>query len=121
MTIGAQVLVGVIALEHLFIAWLEMFAWTKKGTKFFPQFDQDFLEKTKNMAANQGLYNGFLAAGLLWSIFISDGLWSQNIAQFFLGCVVVAGIYGAMTSSKSILLKQGLPAMLVLIAIQLIH
>lgn len=121
MTIGAQILVGVIALEHLFIAWLEMFAWTKKGAKFFPQFDQVFLEKTKNMAANQGLYNGFLAAGLLWSILIQDSVWSFNVAIFFLSCVIVAGIYGAMTSSKSILLKQGLPAMLVLIAVYLIH
>lgn len=121
MTIGAQVLVGIIALEHLFIAWLEMFAWTKKGAKFFPQFDQAFLEKTQKLAANQGLYNGFLAAGLLWSIFISDGVWSLNVAQFFLGCVIVAGVYGAITSSRSILFKQGLPAMLVLITIQLIH
>lgn len=120
MSLGAQVLVGVIALEHLFIAWLEMFAWTSKGAKFFPQLDQDFLEKTKGMAANQGLYNGFLAAGLIWAIFITEAAWSLYVAQFFLGCVIVAGIFGAMTSSKAIIFKQGLPALIVLLAIQFI-
>lgn len=65
MLLIIRILVGLIAVEHLFILWIEMFAWTKKGEKFFSQLDADFLEKTKGMAANQGLYNGFLAAGLM--------------------------------------------------------
>ena len=64
------------------------------------------------MAANQGLYNGFLAAGLIWSYFISDIAWSENIALFFLGCVSVAGIYGAVSVTKKIFYIQALPALI---------
>lgn len=120
MTLTAQILIGMIAMEHFFIAWLEMFAWTTLGVKFFPQMGKDFLEKTKVLAANQGLYNGFLAAGLIWSIFIGDTMWSHYIAQFFLGCVIIAGIFGSLTSSKGIFYKQSFPAILVLFAIQFI-
>lgn len=63
------------------------------------------------MAANQGLYNGFLAVGLVWSLFITDSNWSVNISLFFLGCVTVAGIYGGVTVSKKIVLIQGVPAL----------
>jgi putative membrane protein len=69
--------------------------------------------KTKVMAANQGLYNGFLAAGLLWSVLITSPLWAHHIAVFFLACVVVAGIYGAFSVSKSVFFKQALPALIV--------
>lgn len=64
------------------------------------------------LAANQGLYNGFLAAGLIWSLFIRDPQWHNNVALFFLSCVVVAGLYGALTADRSILFKQALPAII---------
>jgi putative membrane protein len=69
-------------------------------------------EKTKSMAANQGLYNGFLAAGLIWTFFITDPQWSENIALFFLSCVLVAGLYGAFSVDKKIFFIQGLPALI---------
>lgn len=89
-----------------------MFAWTTRAKKVFKTIPEDQFEKTKVMAANQGLYNGFLAAGLIWSFFISDGNWSKNVALFFLICILVAGIYGAMTVSKRILFVQAVPAVL---------
>ena len=69
------------------------------------------------MAANQGLYNGFLAAGLFWSLFISDANWSKNVALFFLSCIAIAGIYGAYSASKKILFIQTLPALIAILAI----
>ncbi|AFA49907.1 DUF1304 domain-containing protein [Acetobacterium woodii] len=120
MSLLIKILVSLIAAEHLFILWIEMFAWTKKGEKFFPQLDADFLEKTKGMAANQGLYNGFLAAGLIWSVTISTAVWASAIATFFLSCVIIAGIYGALTSSRSIFFKQALPAILVLLILMIV-
>lgn len=68
------------------------------------------------MAANQGLYNGFLSAGLIWSLFINDTVWATNVALFFLGCVLVAGIYGAISVSKRIFYVQGVPALLAILA-----
>ncbi len=94
-----------------------MFAWTTKGKKTFKSFPADLFEKTKSMAANQGLYNGFLAAGLIWSLLIDDEMWSINVAYFFLGCVIVAGFYGAATVQKSIFYVQALPAIIALAAI----
>lgn len=88
-----------------------MFAWTTKGKKVFKNFPPDLFEPTKNMAANQGLYNGFLAVGLVWSLLITDLNWSINISLFFLGCVIAAGIYGGVTVSKKIFVIQGLPAL----------
>ena len=70
---------------------------------------------TKNLAANQGLYNGFLAAGLIWSLFISDPVWFKNVAMFFLGCIAVAGIYGGMTAGKKVFYVQGVPAIIALV------
>lgn len=108
----SQIIVGFIAFIHLYILWLEMFAWTTRAKKVFKTIPEDQFEKTKVMAANQGLYNGFLAAGLIWSLFISNEIWSKNVALFFLICVLVAGIYGAMTASKRILFVQAVPAIL---------
>ena len=105
----AKVLVGLVAFTHLYIMWFEMFAWTTRGRKVFRGFPKELFEPTKPMAANQGLYNGFLAAGLIWSFFVSSP-WSANIALFFFGCVAVAGIYGAATASKKILYVQTVPA-----------
>jgi len=108
-------LIAVVALEHLFILWLEMFAWTTKGKKAFKgAMPDELFEKTKTMAANQGLYNGFLAAGLIWSLCIADPAWSHHVAVFFLSCVAIAGIYGSFTASRSIFFVQALPALIAL-------
>lgn len=92
-----------------------MFLWTTRGPKVFRNFSKDLFEPTKTLAANQGLYNGFLAAGLLWSLLISDEIWQKNVALFFLGCVAVAGIYGALTASKKIFYIQALPAIVAIV------
>lgn len=115
MDLIAKILTGVVAVEHLYILWLEMFAWTTQGRKTFRSFPPDLFERTKSLAANQGLYNGFLAAGLIWSLLIQDAVWSQYVAFFFLGCVIVAGIFGALTAQRSIFYVQALPAMLALL------
>ena len=115
MEILANILVGVVALEHLYILYLEMFAWETKGKEAFKgSLRPELFAPTKTLAANQGLYNGFLAAGLIWSFFITDRAWSNNVAIFFLSCVIVAGIYGAVTASKKIFFIQALPALIAL-------
>lgn len=111
-------LIGFVALEHLYILWLEMFAWETRGKKVFKGSLADELFKpTKTLAANQGLYNGFLAAGLIWTFFITDPVWKTNVATFFLSCVAVAGVYGALTASKKIFFVQALPAIIALIVV----
>lgn len=116
----SQILVGIVALEHLYILYLEMFAWETRGRKVFKgSLAPELFTPTKVLAANQGLYNGFLAAGLIWSFFISDGLWAQNIALFFLSCVLVAGIYGGITASKKIFIVQAIPALLAILSVLL--
>ncbi len=117
MSLIAQILVGVIALLHLYILWFEMFAWTSRGPRIFKEIPADLFEPTTTMAANQGLYNGFLAAGLLWSLFISDPVWQQNIATCFLLFVLIAGVYGAATTSRKIIFVQAVPATLGLLAL----
>jgi putative membrane protein len=72
MALAAKICIGIVAFIHLYILWMEMFAWTTRAKKVFRQFPEDLFEKTKVLAANQGLYNGFLAAGLVWSYCISD-------------------------------------------------
>lgn len=114
MTFILKILIGVVALEHIYILWIEMFAWTTKGASTFKTLPKELFPQTKSLAANQGLYNGFLSAGLIWSLLITDQIWSKNIATFFLSCIIIAAIYGAITSSKSIIVKQGLPAMITL-------
>ena len=117
MDILIKIIIGVVAFLHLYFMWLEMFAWTTRGPKVFKSFPKDLFKPTQSMAANQGLYNGFLAAGLIWSLFISDQSWSQSIALFFLGCVVIAGLYGAYSVSKKIFFIQGIPALIGIILI----
>ena len=109
-----SILIGIIALFHCYILWFEMFAWTTRGPKIFRNFPKELFPQTTALAANQGLYNGFLAAGLIWTFFITNMEWSQNIAMFFLGCVSVAGIYGAATADKKIFFVQALPALIAL-------
>jgi len=111
-----QILVVLIALLHLYILVLEIFLWDKpSGLKAFG----NTLEKarlTKVMAQNQGLYNGFLAAGLFWSLYAPES-YALALANFFLACVLVAGIYGGLTASKKIIYIQALPALVALITV----
>ncbi|MCX8481544.1 MAG: DUF1304 domain-containing protein, partial [Sediminibacterium sp.] len=110
-----KILIGIIAFEHLYIMYFEMFAWETIGKKTFKTLPEHLFKPTKEMAANQGLYNGFLAAGLIWTFFIEDIYWSKNIALFFLLCVSIAGIYGAFTAGKKIFFVQALPAIITII------
>ncbi|HLP55022.1 MAG TPA: DUF1304 domain-containing protein [Fluviicola sp.] len=113
MHLASNILIGIVALEHLYILWLEMFAWETAGKKAFKgSLAEELFKPTKALAANQGLYNGFLAAGLIWSLLICDPVWHFNVAVFFLSCVVVAGLYGALTASKRIFFVQALPAII---------
>jgi putative membrane protein len=115
LNVFSQMLIGLVALEHIYILWIEMFAWTTTGPKVFRGFPKDLFEKTKSMAANQGLYNGFLAAGLIWSLITSDLILGRSLAYYFLACVIIAGIYGAVTVSRGIFYKQALPAIVALL------
>lgn len=113
MKLLADILVALIAVLHVWILVLEMFLWTKPlGLKTFRQ-SREAAEASKVLAANQGLYNGFLAAGLAWGLISGDGA----IKLFFVACVLVAGIYGGLTAKRSILYVQGLPALLALLAL----
>lgn len=112
MTLITNLLILLVALLHLYFLVLEMFLWDKpKGMKAFGLTPQKAAE-TKVLAANQGLYNGFLAAGLFWGLYQGDA--GQDFKVFFLLCVLVAGVYGAMTASKKILYIQAMPAALAL-------
>jgi len=112
MAVLAKILIALVALIHCYIAWLEIFAWTSRGPEVFPSFPPELFPQTTAMAANQGLYNAFLAAGLIWSLCIVDLLWQRRVASCFLLMVCVAGIFGAITVSPKILLVQTLPALL---------
>ena len=106
-------LTGLVAVEHLGIMILEMFYWDHPvGRKVFGM-KPDFSAASRVLAANQGLYNGFLAAGLIWAL-VADRL---DLKIFFLGCVIVAGLYGAATAKRTILFTQALPAALALLAV----
>ena len=108
MKIAADILVALVALLHLWFLVLEMFLWDKPlGLKTFRQTPES-AATTKVLAANQGLYNGFLAAGLAWGLSLGGAGFSVKL--FFLGCVVVAGVFGAATVGKKILFVQALPA-----------
>ena len=108
MEFAANIVVGFVGILHIYILVLEMFLWTKpRGRKAFG-LTKEMAEQTKVLAANQGLYNGFLAAGLLWGLYLgADG---RPIKIFFLLCVLIAGLYGAATANKRILFIQALPA-----------
>ncbi len=118
MELISKLLIGFIAFEHLFILYVEMFAWETKGKKAFEGvIPSELFSSTKVMAANQGLYNGFLSAGLIWSLFILNTEWNTNVSIFFLSCVIIAVSYGALTASKKIFFIQALPAIMALIAV----
>lgn len=112
-----SILTGVVALIHVYIVVLEMVLWDKpQGLKAFG-LTPEFARQTKVLAANQGLYNGFLAAGLIWGIWLGEP--GDPIKVFFLVCVGVAGLFGAMTASRKILFVQTIPALVALMAVWL--
>jgi putative membrane protein len=116
MSALAIVLVAIVALIHVYIVVLEMVLWTTPRGRAAFGMDAAFAESTKTLAANQGLYNGFLAAGLVWGLVGPEHL-RFAFQVFFLLCVVVAGLYGAATASRRILLVQALPAAIALVAV----
>ena len=114
-----QILIGIVAAEHLGFLWVEMFAWETTGKTLFENSKLHELSfiASKGLAANQGLYNGFLAAGLIWTFFISDTVWKKNVSIFFLCCVALAGIYGALSTDPMIFFVQALPAIIALLLV----
>ena len=116
MSLLAKILIGLIAVEHIYFLVLEMFLWTTPRTRAAFGMSAEQAEQTKVLAANQGLYNGFLAAGLIWSL-IASGPQAKELALFFAACVLVAGLYGGATANKRIFLIQALPAALALGAV----
>lgn len=119
MRIVADIALVVVALLHLGFLVLEMFLWTKPfGLRTF-RLTPEIAQASAGLAANQGLYNGFLAAGLIWGVIGGDGAYS--IRLFFLGCVIVAGVFGGFTAKRSILVMQALPGLLALLAVLIAH
>lgn len=117
MSLISKLFAALVALIHSYILWFEMFSWTERGPKVFSSFPPELFEQTQVLAANQGLYNGFLAAGLIWSLCIRDKAWSRNVASFFFSCVIVAGCYGALTAELGIFYVQALPALIGLLSL----
>lgn len=117
MSLLASVVIGLVALLHAYFLVLEMFLWDKPaGLRAFGQTPES-AAATKVLAANQGLYNGFLAAGLVWGLWL--GAEGFGVQVFFLTCVLVAGLYGAATASRKILYVQALPAAVGLVLLYL--
>jgi putative membrane protein len=112
MSMISNVLIGIVALFHLGFLYLEMFLWDKPAGRRIFRTTEEVARQSKTLAMNQGLYNGFLAAGLIWSLFADD-----TTKAFFLGCVTVAGLFGAFTVSKRIFYIQALPAIVALVLI----
>ena len=110
MNIIGNIIIGIVALLHIYFLILEMFLWEKPAGRKSFRTTAEFATQSKTLAANQGLYNGFLAAGLVWGLFAGDA-----IKVFFLSCVLVAGIFGAFTVSKRIFYIQALPALIGLV------
>ncbi len=115
MSTLAKIFTILVALEHLYFLYLEMFAWTTPRVRRIFGTTPDFAQASKGLAANQGLYNGFLAAGLLWSIVHPNMTTGLQLGFFFLLCVIVAAIFGSLTAKRSILWIQGGPALIALL------
>ena len=113
----SKILVALVAIEHVYILYLEMFLWTTPRVRKTFGTTEAFANESKSLAANQGLYNGFLAAGLAWGVVHPNPLFGHQIQEFFLVCVIVAAIYGSITAKRSILFVQGGPALLALLAL----
>lgn len=117
MLLLSLVMVGLVAIEHVYILYLEMFAWTTRRVQRMFGTTPEFARESRALAANQGLYNGFLAAGLLWGLGHPDAAIGTQIQLFFLGCVLVAALFGGLTAKRSILWVQGGPALLALLTV----
>lgn len=115
MSLIADVFVLIVAALHAYFLVLEMFLWTTPNARRAFGLTEEFAQQSKTLAANQGLYNGFLVAGLVWGVFSSR----VDVLVFFLGCVIVAGVYGAATVSRKILFVQAVPAAFALAAVLL--
>ena len=116
MKTTAEVLVGLVAVLHVYIMVMEMFLWERKPGRELSGFDAEMARATAPLAANQGLYNGFLAAGLVWGLIAADPT-GYRVRVFFTVCVVVAGVYGGITANRRILLAQALPGAIALVAV----
>jgi putative membrane protein len=116
MSLIAKILIALIALEHLYFLVLEMFLWTTPRTRAAFGMSAEQAEQSKVLAANQGLYNGFLAAGLIWSL-LAPAAQERELALFFLACVLIAGLYGGATANKRIIFVQALPAAIALLLV----
>lgn len=112
MRIAALVLIAAVAALHYYIAWFEIFAWTTRGPEVFKTVPIDLFPQTVDLAANQGLYNAFLAVGLTWPLFIKDRKWQRNIAACFLLFVLAAGLFAAATVAVRPGLIQIIPSSL---------
>ena len=117
MSTISAILVALVGLLHAYFLVLEMFLWTKPAGRRAFGTTQEQAEQSKVLAANQGLYNGFLAAGLLWGL--TQGAAGRSIVVFFLVCVIAAGVFGAATASRKILYVQALPGLVALVAVLL--
>ncbi len=117
MATAANIVIAVIALLHLWFLILEMFLWTRPSGRRAFGTTVEFAEQSKALAANQGLYNGFLAAGLVWGLCLGGA--GFHVKVFFLACVLVAGIFGGLTASRKILWIQAMPALIALVLIHL--
>jgi putative membrane protein len=116
MSIIGKVLIALVALGHVYFLVLEMFLWTAPRTRAAFGMSVEQAEQTKVLAGNQGLYNGFLAAGLGWSL-IAPSTYARALALFFLGCVLIAGIYGGFTANRRIWVIQAVPAAIALFVV----
>ena len=112
MSTAANIVIGLVALLHAWFMVLEMFLWDKPYGRRVFKTTPEFAAASKTLAANQGLYNGFLAAGLVWGLYLGAG--GLEVKIFFLACVIVAGVFGAVTVNRYILFVQGLPGIIAL-------
>ncbi|WP_266183467.1 DUF1304 domain-containing protein [Dyella humicola] len=117
MSIAANLVIALVALLHVWFLILEMFLWEKPSGRRAFGLTAEFAAQSKVLAANQGLYNGFLAAGLCWGLWLGRN--GTDIKLFFLGCVLIAGLFGGLTASRKILVIQALPALLGLVLVML--
>jgi putative membrane protein len=113
----STILVALVALDHFYFMYLEMFAWTTPRVRGIFSTTPEFAKQSKQLAANQGLYNGFLGVGLVWGLLYPDQQVGLQIQAFFLTCILIAAIYGGITVKRSILLAQGAPAAIALVAV----
>lgn len=116
MKLISRILIALVALLHVYIAWFEIFAWTDVGPDVFTTFDPELFAETVDIAANQGVYNLFLALGLIWSLVIRDPQWRVKVALCFLGFVAIAGVTAAITITVRAGLPQLVPSVIAIVA-----